>query len=59
MMRIEQIGVAMRLLIDNDVCKRDGMHVRRRVHGLICACSVRRKDESLLDEAAQRGARAA
>jgi hypothetical protein len=54
MTRIEQIGVAMGLLIDND-----GMHVRRRVHGLISLCSVRRKDESLLDEAAQRGARAA
>jgi hypothetical protein len=59
MTRIEQTGVAMRLLIDDDVCKRDGMHARRRLHGLISLCSMRRKDESLLYEAAQRGARAA
>ena len=59
MARVEQTGVAMRLLIDGDVCKRDGMHARQRVHGLISLCSMRRKHESLLDEAAQRGARAA
>ena len=59
MTRIVQTSVAMRLLIDDDVCKRDGMHARRRVHGLISLGSMRRKDEGLLDEAAQRGARAA
>jgi hypothetical protein len=32
------------------------MHARQRVRGLISLCSMRRKHESLLDEAAQRGA---
>jgi hypothetical protein len=50
--------MTMTLLIDDDLCKRDGMHARRRVHGLTSLGSMRRKDESLLDEAAQR-ARAA
>lgn len=35
MTRVEQTGVAMRFLIDGDVCRRDGMHARQRVHGLI------------------------
>ena len=48
----------MRVLID-DVCKRHGMRARQRVHGLTSLCPMRRKHESLLDEATQRGARAA
>jgi hypothetical protein len=59
MARVEQTGVAMRLLIDDDICKRDGMRARRRVHGLISLCSMHSKDESPLDEAAQGGARVA
>ena len=59
MTRVGQTGVAIRVLIDGDICKKDGMHARRRVHGLISSCPMRRNYESLLDEAAQRGARAA
>jgi hypothetical protein len=55
MTRVEQIGVAIRLQIDGDVCKRHGMHARQRVHRFISLCPMRRKHESLLDEAAQRG----
>ncbi len=35
MTRGEQTGVAMRILIDGDICRREGMHARQRVHGLI------------------------
>ncbi len=35
MTRVEQTGVAMRLLIDGYICRREGMHARQRVHGLI------------------------
>jgi hypothetical protein len=59
MTRVGQTGVAIRVLIDGDVCKKDGTHARQRVHGLISLCLMRRKPESLLDEAPQRGARAA
>jgi len=59
MTRVEQTGAAMGGLIDGDVRKRDGMHARQRVHGPIYLCPMRGKHESLPDEAAQRGARAA
>jgi len=55
MTRVEQTGVAMRHLIDGDVCKRDGIHARQRVHGLISLCPMPRKHEGLPDKAAQRG----
>lgn len=55
MTRGEQTGVAMRLLIDGDVCKRDGMHVRQRVYGLISLCPMRSKQVSLLSEFESRG----
>jgi hypothetical protein len=58
-MRVGQTGMAMRVTIDGNVCKKDGTHTRQRVHGLISLCSMCRKHESLLDEAAQRGAHAA
>lgn len=32
---VEQTGVAMRLLIDGDICRRDGMHARQRVHCVV------------------------
>jgi hypothetical protein len=35
MTRVEQTGVAMRLLIDGDIYWREGMQARQRVHGLI------------------------
>ena len=58
MMRVEQTGLPMGLLIDSDACRRDGMHARQRVHGFISLCPMRRMHESLLDETAQSGARA-
>ena len=55
--RVARVATAM---IDGDVCNKDGLHARRRVHGLVSLCPMRRNYESLLDEAAQRGeARAA
>jgi hypothetical protein len=35
MTHVEQTGIAMRVLIDSDVCRREGMHARQHVHGLI------------------------
>ncbi|MGY3549608.1 hypothetical protein ACVWZ4_004974 [Bradyrhizobium sp. USDA 4472] len=35
MTRVEQTGVTMWFLIDGDRRRRDGMHARQRVHGLI------------------------